>query len=73
MQKYPREIDVKPLEQRAATVIWCLANILDLRAYLHVVKDARALTIVNEVITEFEEKVLPVVGEFRKGKWTGIL
>ncbi|XP_071803392.1 hydroxylysine kinase-like [Asterias amurensis] len=65
LQKYPN--DVKSLERRAGLDIWCLQNLSDLRSYLHVVKDAKSLRIVKEVITEYERKVTPIYGELRKG------
>ncbi|XP_071803285.1 hydroxylysine kinase-like isoform X2 [Asterias amurensis] len=47
--------------------IWCLDKVPHLKHYLWVINDAKKLRIVEDVISEYERKVIPVRGEFRRG------
>ena len=60
-QKYPYHV------REDSDNIWCLDKVPHLKHYLWVINDAKKLRIVEDVISEYERKVIPVRGEFRRG------
>lgn len=59
--------DIEPLKQKADVHAWCLTNVTRVHQHLNLIPDAGRRSLVEEVLKEFTETVLPVHGELRQG------
>ncbi|XP_038044702.1 hydroxylysine kinase-like [Patiria miniata] len=65
LQEYPG--DVEPLKLKAQAYLWCLSNVPCLRSFLPLVQDDKKRRLAEEVISQFEATVVPVMDGLRKG------